>query len=73
MRALEGDKREGKERDVTVELQSHEKSRGGAPIPCYSLQAPLPTLPLSSSYFLLAQHVQKRHTKVEGREGGRVN
>ena len=73
MWAVEDGNCKGKIRTVTVALKSHGKSRGGAPIPRYSLQAPLPTLPLSSSDFLLAQHVQKRHTKVEGREGGRVN
>ena len=46
------------------------KKVGGAQIPRYSPQAPLPILPLLSSALLLVQHAQKRHTKVEGREGG---
>ena len=73
VRVIEDSNSEGKDETSTVEIQSHDKSRGGAPIPHYPPQAPLPTLPLLSSTLLLAQHAQKRHTKVEGREGRYVN
>ena len=59
-----------KDGTATVELYIHEKSMGDDPRPCYSPQAPLQTPPLLSSTLLLAQHAQKGHTKVEGREGG---
>ena len=70
MRAVEDRNSERKERTATVELKSNGKSRGGAPIPRYYLKSLLPTPPMFSSALLLAQHAQKRHTKVEGREGG---
>ena len=47
---------EGKDGTTTVELQSHDKSRGGTLIPLYSPQAPLPTSLLLSSALLLAHH-----------------
>ena len=73
MRVIEDSNSEGKDETATVEIQSHEKSRGGAPIPHYAPHAPLPTLPLLSSALLLSQQAQKRHTKVEEREVDNVN
>ena len=61
---VEDSNSKGEEVTTTVVIQSHEKSRGGSPRPHYSPQSPLPNLPLSSSALLIAQHAQKRHTKV---------
>ena len=74
MRALEDGNSEGKEETATVELQSHYNSRGGAPSPRYSPQAPLPTMPLLSSVLLIAQHEQKVTPRLKGYRGrGGVN
>ena len=73
MWAVEYGNSEVKVGTATVELQSNGKSRGVSPSPCYSPHDPFPTLPLLSSALLLAQHTQKSHTKVEGREGDDVN
>ena len=73
MRAVEDGNSEEKDGTATVEMQSHKKSRGGDPSPCYYPKSPLPTLPLLSSALLLSQQAQKRHTKVEEREVENVN
>ena len=73
LREVEDGKSEGKYGTLTFELKNHKKSRGGFPRPRYYPQVPFPTLPLLSYSILLAQHAQKRHTKVQAREGGNVN
>ena len=70
MREVEDGNSDEKDRTTTVELQSHEKSRGGAPSPLYPPQAPLPTVPLLSSALLLAQHAQKGTPRLKGGRKG---
>ena len=66
MRAVENGNSEGKYGTAKVELQSHEKSKGGIPSPHYYPQAPLPIL----SLFLLLSYLARMYKKVTPRLNG---
>ena len=63
---MEYSKSEVKETTATVELQSHNKSKGGTPNPHYYPQAPLPIL----SLFLLLSYLARMYKKVTPRLNG---